>query len=477
MTFPRVGLHFEKQPSGTWGGSLPAPDAPGDWARAGALPSPQCEVIVAMPVRDEAPTIAAALASLVNQTDVSGRRLDPRRYAILVLANNCSDETAAVARQFGERHPAWQLQVLETTLAAPDAHVGKARRLVMDEACRQLWQLGRPRGIIASTDGDTRVGPHWVGAMLAEIAAGVDAVGGRIWANQQEVASLEEGVRWRYRRDYTYRTLRAAYESACDPEPVNPWPRHDQYFGASMAVTAETYQAAGGLPALPVLEDMAFARSLERIDARVRHSPRVRVQTSLRSVGKVQAGLSTTLRDWSREARAGEAFLVESAAAIARMVQDRQCVRLLWNARAWSGRRAFDSSLPRAADRLEVDVPWLRGSVGEATSFGVLWQSVMDRQTARGLGWQSHPRTEIQQTIADLRARFLPRRLSLRAQHAPAGRAGIFLPAARPDAAMAPGHRWQVRGTPRAPGHPSMGNPGPAASNAPGAGDRLAATG
>jgi hypothetical protein len=477
MTFPRAGLHFEKQPAGSWGGSLPAPDSPGHGPRAGTLPSPLCEVIVAMPVRDEAATIAAALASLAAQTDVAGRRLDPRRYAVLVLANNCSDDTAAVTRRFGERHPALQLQVLETTLTAPDAHVGKARRLVMDEACRQLLQRGHPRGIIASTDGDTRVCPRWVAAMLAEIAAGADAVGGRIWASQQEVASLEEGVRWRYRRDYTYRALRTAYESACDPEPINPWPRHDQYFGASMAVTAEAYQAAGGLPALPVLEDMAFARTLERIDARVRHSPRVRVQTSLRSVGKVQTGLSTTLRDWSREALAGEAFLVESAAAITRMIQDRQCVRLLWNARRWSGRRAFDSSLPRAADRLEVDVPWLRGSIGEATSFGVLWQAITDRQRARGLGWHSHPRTEIQQTIADLRTRFSPRRLSLRTQHVPTGRAGIFLPAARPDAATPPGHRWQVRETPHAPDHPLAGNPGPAASNAPGAGGHLAANG
>jgi hypothetical protein len=465
MIFPRAGLHFEKQPAGSWGSSLPA------------LPSPLCEVIVAMPVRDEAATIAPALGALAMQTDAAGHRLDPRRYAVLVLANNCSDDTAALARRFGDRHPTFHLQVLETTLTAPDAHVGTARRLAMDEACRQLWQLGRPRGIIASTDGDTRVCPRWISAMLAEIAAGADAVGGRIWASQHEVALLEEGVRWRYRRDYTYRALRTAYESACDPEPINPWPRHDQYFGASMAVTVEAYRAAGGLPALPVLEDMAFARTLERIDARVRHSPRVRVQTSLRSAGKVQVGLSTTLSDWSRDVHAGEAFLVESAAAIARLVEDRQRVRLLWNARKRSGRRAFANDLPGAADRLEVEAGWLSASVGEATSFGVLWQAIMERQKARGLGCHSHPRTEIQQTITDLRARFSPRRLHLRAQRAPGGRAGIFLPVALPAAATAPARRWQFPETPRAPDRPSAGNLEPAGSSGPGAGGRLAAGG
>ena len=61
--------------------------------------------------------------------------------------------------------------------------------------------------------------------------------------------------------------LRAAYESVLSPDPYNAWPRHHHCFGASLAVTAETYLAAGGVPAVPCLEDMAFGRSLERIGA------------------------------------------------------------------------------------------------------------------------------------------------------------------------------------------------------------------
>ncbi len=66
------------------------------------------------------------------------------------------------------------------------AHVGHARRLLKDDACHRLLRLGRPRGVIASTDGDSRVAPTWLAATLAEIAHGADAVGGRIVISDDE---------------------------------------------------------------------------------------------------------------------------------------------------------------------------------------------------------------------------------------------------------------------------------------------------
>jgi hypothetical protein len=54
------------------------------------------------------------------------------------------------------------------------------RKLLMDEAYRRLMSVGRRRGIIASTDGDTKVANTWVAATIHEIDSGVDAVGGRI---------------------------------------------------------------------------------------------------------------------------------------------------------------------------------------------------------------------------------------------------------------------------------------------------------
>ena len=444
---------------------------------AGALPSAFCELIVAMPVCNEADSIAAALNALEAQTDPSGRRLDPRRYEVLVLANNCSDETAAIARRFGSRHPRMQLRVLETTLSAPDAHVGAARRLVMDEALARLSALGRARGVIASTDGDTQVCHQWVTSILAEIETGADAVGGRIWSCEREVAALEPGARLRYRLDNTYRTLRTAYESVFDPEPLNPWPRHDQYFGASMAATVEAYRAVGGLPAVPMLEDMAFARALERVDARVRHSRRVRVQTSLRRAGRVPVGLSTTLNQWTLGARAGEHLMVESAAAIERLALDRRRMRFLWNSHQTSRRRLIRGYLPRGAESLGLDKTWLEENVEGSVTFGILWQAIMDRQRELGVGHRSYPGTEIGRTIADLRARFAPWRVRFKSRRVQRDRVDTA-PAASPANDTTAGQRpLRVRGTIREPDHPSKGNPGQMESSEPAANGRLAPAG
>ena len=141
----------------------------------------RCELCVAIPVHNEEAGIGGALAALAAQIDVDGRPLGPERYEVLVLANNCTDATVARARRFAAAHPRLHLHVIEVLLAEPHAHVGAARRLVMDEAARRLKSAGRPRGVIAATDGDTTVRPDWVAMNLREIARGADAVGGRIF--------------------------------------------------------------------------------------------------------------------------------------------------------------------------------------------------------------------------------------------------------------------------------------------------------
>jgi hypothetical protein len=414
----RTQMQFEKSPAALGNaGSSSLPLPPVASILTAAPPSPKCELSVAIPVHNEAESIARTLAALEAQTDLKGNRLDPERYEVLLLANNCRDETTAIARRFGREHPRLRLHIIETTLAEPNAHVGAARRLVMDEACRRLSLIHRPRGVIASTDGDTWVAPTWAAATLREIAEGADAVGGRIHSGPDEVAALEPGARLRYRLDNTYRALRAAYESALDCDAFNVWPRHYQYFGASMAVTVETYRAAGGLPAAPVLEDMAFSRILERIDARLRHSLRVRVQTSLRCVGKVDAGLSATLMKWTVEARAGDALRVESAEAIERLALDRRCVRRLWEHRRVESLPANDERPREAAASLQVDAVWLAERLVHASAFGALWQEVSERQREQKAGHWAFAPAEIRQTIEQLRSRLAVCRFQLASGH------------------------------------------------------------
>lgn len=206
-----------------------------------AAPTERCESCVIVPVRDEAELLEQTLAALAGQCTPTGVPLDPRSYEIIVLANNCRDDSAAVARRFASTHPYLRLHTVELTLSPAEAHVGRARQLLMDEAYRRLYRVGQPRGVIASTDGDSQVCPHWLFTIRSEICKGADAVGGRIFTHPTERAALDPATRLCLLRDAGYQYL-ASYLQACiDPDPFDPWPRHYQHFGASFAVTAEAY--------------------------------------------------------------------------------------------------------------------------------------------------------------------------------------------------------------------------------------------
>ena len=460
----------------TFSESRPLPPQPEfDFSRVPSTASPLvavppaagCELIATIPVYNEEADIVHTLAALAAQTEMDGSSLDPARYEVLSLANNCTDGTGEIVRAFGARHPAFRLHLIEISLAQPHAHVGAARRLVMDEAYRRLVGLGRRRGVIATTDGDTRVRPDWVATNLAEIAAGADAVGGRILASPEQVAALAPGTRLYYRLDTTYRTLRAAYETILNPDPANGWPRHHHCFGASLAVTAETYRRAGGLPVLRCLEDMAFTDALERLEARVRQSPAVNVLTSLRVSGRVDVGLSGTLSKWTDAAAAGQSLMLESPDFIAREALNRTVIRRYWSAGYSPG------AATRLAGELELawDASWLDDRWQHARSAGELAQAVCWHHRHHRTGPYALPLMEVRAAIAELRRRLTLRRADLRARAmvtpARTGRGGIFPPAARTNAADA--LPWPPPEKSRGPGRLSGDSRGRTASSEPAA--------
>ena len=60
--------------------------------------APSLGAIAAIPVRDEEDRIEACLDALLAQRDLSGRPLPPDALGLVLLLNNCSDRTAAIAR-------------------------------------------------------------------------------------------------------------------------------------------------------------------------------------------------------------------------------------------------------------------------------------------------------------------------------------------------------------------------------------------
>ena len=63
-------------------------------------PLATCELCIVVPARDESVRIERCLSALGRQVDPNGEPIDRAKYEILVLANNCHDETAARARAF-----------------------------------------------------------------------------------------------------------------------------------------------------------------------------------------------------------------------------------------------------------------------------------------------------------------------------------------------------------------------------------------
>ena len=395
-------------------------------ALAGALPRgrlietpplPTCRMSVIVPARDEEETIGAALDALARQLTLTGERLDPRSYEVIVLANNCRDRTAAIARSIREHHPELVLHVVEVTLPRAEAHAGSARAMLMDEAHARLRAAGCTRGIIASTDGDTRVAATWLAATLAEIERGADAVGGRIIVDREELRRLGPG-RASHLLDVGYRHLVAEIDAYLDPDPFDPWPRHYQHFGASMAVTADAYARCGGLPAEPVMEDVALYRALVRSDLRLRHSPSVRVTTSARRGGRVPVGLSSQLRQWSEWECGGDQQLMPSAAEVIARARGRRNLREIHQARA-EGVSIPDRTVLDVARATRADPEALLGLFHTGATSGALLHATGPLEVC-----PPEALVPIRQAITDLRvavARLRTERASAGRDHASPG--------------------------------------------------------
>jgi len=285
-------------------------------------PRPLMRSCVVVPARNEEATLERLVTALAGQRDLRGNLLAPSSYEVVLLLNNCTDRTATIARELKLKYSRLQLHVAEVTFASHEAHVGRARQVIFDLAFKRFQFLHRCGGLILTTDADSRPAADWIAQTAAEIAAGVVGVGGRILLEPAEHATLSPGVRRLFLLDIGYRRALEELRSLYAPEAHDPFPRHHQHFGASLAVTAAAYAAAGGIPLKRSCEDVALYRAIVESGGRFRHSHRVRVYTSGRVTGRAQGGLADAIGWWGEQARGAIPVLVESAvAAEARLMQ------------------------------------------------------------------------------------------------------------------------------------------------------------
>ena len=234
------------------------------------------DAIVVIPARNEEARIGSCLHAIAAQT------LSRERFMTIVVLDRCDDGTAQIIAETSDR-----LELPVTTLHDPGPGAGAARRAGMDAACAHFLEAGRPNGLIACTDADSRPAPDWLERQLKHVAQGVRAIAGLIELDEDEARGLPLGVLHRRARDAENRLLQVR---ARDSDAA-----HHHSAGASLAVTADAYQEVGGMEPLPALEDAGFAERLAQHGVPLLRPIDVRVRTSARSSGRVAHGLSVDL--------------------------------------------------------------------------------------------------------------------------------------------------------------------------------------
>lgn len=364
------------------------------------------KICVIVPVKDEAETLIKTLDALYHQKDDIGKHIDKNMYEVLLLANNCTDNSYKIAKEYKEVHPGFNLHVAEIELRKEIAHIGTIRRMLMDEAYLRFMNNNKPEGIIASTDGDSEVQENWIYHIIDAIKNGNDAVGGRIISRNTPILS-----RWHHLQNVTYRYYVSQLETIFNPCKHDPWPRHFQCYGPSLAVTCHTYQKAGRLPAIPFLEDEEFRKTLYRMDAKVRRCPNVKVYTSSRLEGKVAFGFSIQLQRWADMTQKGEEIKVEGLNALCEKFEAKCALKSCWEKLQIIDKK--NKKLENIATKLKVDVQWLINENESAPYFGTLWEKVELRMTNEDSWVKTYPLVSIKEVIYDMRKFFYSKHKSI----------------------------------------------------------------
>lgn len=216
-------------------------------------------IAVVVPAHDERDLLPACLAALA----VAAARVAPIPVEVVVVADACTDDTAALAAAAGA-----------VVVTVHERSVGHARAAGMTHALRSgpdgLW--------LATTDADSQVGPGWLAWQLRAAAAGADLLIGTVEVD--DWSPWPEALRAVYEADYR----RAVTDAG-----------HSHVHGANLGCSAGAYLAAGGFPAVDHDEDRALITRFLATGARLVTDSRCPVATSARRVARAPLGFAAHL--------------------------------------------------------------------------------------------------------------------------------------------------------------------------------------
>jgi len=283
----------------------------------------------------------------------------------VLLINNSTDGTADIVRAMLPALPC-RVHIVEHQFPQSQANAGHARRMAMSKATMLLG----PGGVVMTTDADSCVAPDWIEANLAAIDAGADAVCGRAVIDPIDALLIPQVLHEDDAREVAYGAKLDRIAALLDPCADDPWPRHTEESGASIAVRREVFVAAGGVPPVRHGEDRALVDALRRVDARIRHDPSITVTVSGRTEGRAANGMADTIR---RRILCQDPMLDDSLEPVVnrvRRIGARRLLRLAWMRSA--GRHRVVSHL---ATELELTESQIEGWLA-LPYFGASWALV-----------------------------------------------------------------------------------------------------
>jgi glycosyltransferase involved in cell wall biosynthesis len=203
------------------------------------------------------PSCLTAVWQAVRQLDVP--------VHLVVVADACTDRTAAAARAHGA-----------AVVEAGARCVGAARRAGVRQVLLRTRHVDPAAVWVATTDADTLVPRCWLRRQLRYADRGWKGVLGTVtvedWAGHPPWVQALYTQRYRAWREH-----------------------HPHVHGANLGFAADAYLAAGGFRPLPTAEDRALAEDLLSARAPLLRTTRIPVVTSARSRARAPRGFAWLL--------------------------------------------------------------------------------------------------------------------------------------------------------------------------------------
>ncbi|WP_228124378.1 glycosyltransferase [Gluconobacter vitians] len=277
--------------------------------------------IVAIPVCNEEEHIAPCLLALAAQKTLPDK--------VVLWVNNTTDDTCNRARSLIDRLP-FELDIVAVSYDPALASAGLARRDAMAYAAREA----SPDAILFTTDADSEVASDWIENTLAAFAHyPAEAVFGRVLLMPEEYSKIPLHLHEDEQAERAYGALLEQIGLILCPEAHDPWPRHQEHSGASIAVTHEAWRRTGGIPHVPSGEDRAFYQALRRNGIPVRHDLEVSVYVSARLQGRAQGGMAETL---ARRLITQDEYIDDAFEPVSRRLLRIRREQAYWNADQYS---------------------------------------------------------------------------------------------------------------------------------------------